>query len=292
MEISLSRFVESEDEYSSEEKLEVDGIDILVIGINFHGKIEIWNQLAASTTGLPADKAYGKDLYSSLTSNDKFKFKYNLKSIRHILDDAMHGKRPFKESSFLLSTGKAILMSLKLISWHKNPEGLYGAILVGHGFSGVVTKLCTHSQDLVDFINFSDSPLIGFDNSRSNPLQTNGRTTNTCFSFSKPKKNLKKSERLVGEHDPSKENPGQTNVVACAWHDIQSFTNSLDALVFGMDSFGKVNLWNDKSVHVFGCTREEAIGKNFVQVANLPNSKTSPTRGDGLAKQPRPLAPA
>ncbi len=236
---------------------------VLIIGINSHGKIEIWNQLAASTTGFPAEMAYGRDLFSSLISTNKFNFTYKLKYLRQILDNAIHGKMPLDESNFLLSSGKMIAMSLKLISWHKNLGGLHGIILIGYDVSGLEgEKGYTYPQEFLDFINCSDLPLTGLDCSNpSSPVDTNGRKR-TYFSFPSNKPPRTDCARgLVAGKDPSKD-------TASRGHG-KDFLHSLDALVFGVDSFGKVDLWNDKSEHVFGCSREAAIGKNFVQVVNL-----------------------
>jgi PAS domain-containing protein len=268
MEISLSRCVESRGD-CAKQRVEVDEIDVLIIGINTHGRIEIWNQLAASATGFPAEIAYGRDLYSSLTSNNKFNFKYNLKHLRQIVDNSMHGERLTDQSSFLLFSGNKIAMSLKPVLWHKNPGGLHGIILIGQDASGIrgITDY-TDTQELLDFISCTDLPLLGVDSQSANSPDINGRTKIYISFPTKKSTTTATSERLVGEKDPGKEISNPVHVHDMC-EDIQTFTNCLDALIFGVDSFGKVNLWNDKSVHVFGCSREEAIGKNFVQVANL-----------------------
>jgi PAS domain-containing protein len=267
MEISLSRFVDLHDECwkSSKESLDVDEIDALIIGINLKGEIKIWNQFAASAMGFPADKALGRDLYSTLSSTNRLNFKYNILSLRQFLDNAMRGTRPLDDSNFLILSGKKVEMSLKLISWQNESGRVHGVLMIGHGISGFEVedeaRLYTHSQELRDLMNRSE-PLRG--GGPNSPINMEGRTK-VNISFFTP--NLMDcSKTLVGEQDPGKEAPVKL-VGSDAWHDIQSFANGLDALIFGMDAHGKVNLWNDKSVRYFGCSREEAMGTNFVQVA-------------------------
>jgi PAS domain-containing protein len=51
--------------------------------------------------------------------------------------------------------------------------------------------------------------------------------------------------------------------------ELQTFINTANAPIFGIDANGLVNEWNNKSAAITGFSREEVLGKNLVQVAWL-----------------------
>jgi PAS domain-containing protein len=48
--------------------------------------------------------------------------------------------------------------------------------------------------------------------------------------------------------------------------ELQTFIDTANAPIFGIDAFGSVNEWNNKSAAITGFSREEVLGKNLVQV--------------------------
>ena len=47
--------------------------------------------------------------------------------------------------------------------------------------------------------------------------------------------------------------------------ELQTFIDTANAPIFGIDAFGLVNEWNNKSAGITGFSREEVLGKNLVQ---------------------------
>jgi PAS domain S-box-containing protein len=48
--------------------------------------------------------------------------------------------------------------------------------------------------------------------------------------------------------------------------ELQTFIDTANAPIFGIDHNGMVNEWNNKSVEITGYTREEVMGQNLVKV--------------------------
>ena len=51
--------------------------------------------------------------------------------------------------------------------------------------------------------------------------------------------------------------------------ELQSFIDTANAPIFGIDSLGLVNEWNNKSAAITGFSREEVLGEDLVQVRDL-----------------------
>ena len=49
--------------------------------------------------------------------------------------------------------------------------------------------------------------------------------------------------------------------------ELQTFIDTANAPIFGIDAHGLVNEWNFKSASITGFSREEVMGKNLVQVS-------------------------
>ena len=49
--------------------------------------------------------------------------------------------------------------------------------------------------------------------------------------------------------------------------ELQTFIDTANAPIFGIDANGLVNEWNNKSAAITGFSREEVLGKNLVQVS-------------------------
>jgi len=48
--------------------------------------------------------------------------------------------------------------------------------------------------------------------------------------------------------------------------ELQTFIDTANAPIFGIDAFGLVNEWNNKAAEITGFTRDEVMGKNLVEV--------------------------
>ena len=48
--------------------------------------------------------------------------------------------------------------------------------------------------------------------------------------------------------------------------ELQTFIDTANAPIFGIDARGLVNEWNNKAAAITGFSREEVLGKNLVQV--------------------------
>jgi PAS domain-containing protein len=57
--------------------------------------------------------------------------------------------------------------------------------------------------------------------------------------------------------------------------ELQTFIDTANAPIFGIDANGLVNEWNNKSAAITGFSREEVLGKNLVQVTHAPDSVLS-----------------
>ena len=53
---------------------------------------------------------------------------------------------------------------------------------------------------------------------------------------------------------------------ALVTQELQTFIDTANAPIFGIDAHGLVNEWNLKSASITGFSREEVMGKNLVQV--------------------------
>jgi PAS domain S-box-containing protein len=51
--------------------------------------------------------------------------------------------------------------------------------------------------------------------------------------------------------------------------ELLTLIDSVNAPIFGVDEFGRVNEWNNKSAAITGFAREEVVGKNFVEVTEI-----------------------
>ena len=49
-------------------------------------------------------------------------------------------------------------------------------------------------------------------------------------------------------------------------HELQTFIDTANAPIFGIDADGLINEWNFKSASITGFSREEVMGKDLVQV--------------------------
>ena len=58
--------------------------------------------------------------------------------------------------------------------------------------------------------------------------------------------------------------------------ELQTFIDTANAPIFGIDADGLVNEWNNKSAAITGFSRQEVLGKNLVQVVDLRNSSNLP----------------
>ena len=63
--------------------------------------------------------------------------------------------------------------------------------------------------------------------------------------------------------------------------ELQTFIDTANAPIFGIDANGLVNEWNNKSAAITGFSREEVLGKNLVQV-QIPYFYLSSLRADDL----------
>ncbi len=52
--------------------------------------------------------------------------------------------------------------------------------------------------------------------------------------------------------------------------ELQTFIDTANAPIFGIDADGLVNEWNNKAAAITGFSREEVLGRNLVQVKQLP----------------------
>ena len=48
--------------------------------------------------------------------------------------------------------------------------------------------------------------------------------------------------------------------------ELQTFIDTANAPIFGIDDQGRVNEWNNKSADITGFSREEVMGKDLVEV--------------------------
>ncbi len=48
--------------------------------------------------------------------------------------------------------------------------------------------------------------------------------------------------------------------------ELQTFIDTANAPIFGINAHGQVNEWNNKSAAITGFSREEVLGKNLIQV--------------------------
>ena len=48
--------------------------------------------------------------------------------------------------------------------------------------------------------------------------------------------------------------------------ELQSFIDAANAAIFGTDTSGRINEWNNQSAEITGLSKEEVMGKDFVQV--------------------------
>ncbi len=53
--------------------------------------------------------------------------------------------------------------------------------------------------------------------------------------------------------------------------ELQTFIDTANAPIFGIDANGLVNEWNNKSAAITGFSREEVLGRNLVQVCKDKN---------------------
>ena len=60
--------------------------------------------------------------------------------------------------------------------------------------------------------------------------------------------------------------------------ELQTFIDTANAPIFGIDANGLVNEWNNKSAAITGFSREEVLGKNLVQVTACLSRGVSPSK--------------
>lgn len=63
--------------------------------------------------------------------------------------------------------------------------------------------------------------------------------------------------------------------------ELQTFIDTANAPIFGIDAHGLVNEWNNKAAAITGFSRMEVLGKNLVQV----NSASFPERTQIVTKK-------
>ena len=59
--------------------------------------------------------------------------------------------------------------------------------------------------------------------------------------------------------------------------ELQTFIDTANAPIFGIDANGLVNEWNNKSAAITGFSRDEVLGKNLVQVLHSSSSPSMST---------------
>jgi len=57
--------------------------------------------------------------------------------------------------------------------------------------------------------------------------------------------------------------PGGKRSVAAMANELRQFVDKANAPIFGIDSFGLVNEWNDKTTEITGFSKDEAIGMHL-----------------------------
>ncbi len=57
--------------------------------------------------------------------------------------------------------------------------------------------------------------------------------------------------------------------------ELQTFIDTANAPIFGIDAQGLVNEWNNKAAAITGFSREEVLGKNLVQVPFILKSQSN-----------------
>ena len=60
--------------------------------------------------------------------------------------------------------------------------------------------------------------------------------------------------------------------------ELQQFINNSDSAIFGIDACGLVNEWNDKLTEITGFSKQEVLGRNFVQFCVSPPHQASADR--------------
>ena len=69
---------------------------------------------------------------------------------------------------------------------------------------------------------------------------------------------------VVGVAQDVTETTLHDHALAAAARDLRLLVNKANALIFGIDNKGNVNIWNDKTVRLTGYSKEEALGKPVV----------------------------
>jgi len=80
---------------------------------------------------------------------------------------------------------------------------------------------------------------------------------------------------VVGVAQDVTESTKNDRAVAAMADELRQFVDKANAPIFGIDKFGKVNEWNDKTIEITGFSYEEAIGKPLVSTFIVPKLQTS-----------------
>ena len=72
-----------------------------------------------------------------------------------------------------------------------------------------------------------------------------------------------RSVTVVGVAQDVTESTKNERSVAAMANELRQFVDKANAPIFGIDSFGLVNEWNDKTTEITGFSKDEAIGMHL-----------------------------
>jgi len=282
----------------------IDHANAPIIGVNTHGKVNVWNKCASRLVGYSTDEVMGHQLVEEFITKD-----YQA-SVQTVLDKALDGIET-ANFEFPLMTKAGVRLEVLLNATTRRDEkgDIIGVVGIGQDITGRIAQEREYSK-LIDSAN---APIFGVDNKgkvniwNQCAVKLVGYTTEEVMGQSLVREFITPQHRarvqsvidraLAGDETTNFEFPlmtkggvllevllnattrrneqGSIIGVVGIGQDItarlaqeREYTRLIDtanAPIFGVDAQGGVNVWNQCAVRLSGYTSEEVMGRSLVK---------------------------
>jgi len=277
----------------------IDTANAPIFGVDTQGKVNVWNQCAMQLVGYSSEDVMGKHLVQEFIT-DEYKA-----AVQSVLDQALCGEETANFEFPLITKGGVRLYVLLNATTRRNDRGnIIGMVGIGQDITGRLAQEREYSrlintanapifgvdtQGRVNVWNQCAMRLVGYSADEvmgcslvqefitddfKIAVQTvldralRGEETEN-FDFPLITKGGSRIEILLNATTRRDEQGNIIGVVGIGQditaREYSKLIDSANAPIFGVDTQGRVNVWNQCAMRLVGYTIDEVMGKNLVQ---------------------------
>ncbi|EEY61866.1 hybrid signal transduction histidine kinase, putative [Phytophthora infestans T30-4] len=239
----------------------IDTANAPIFGVDINGRVNIWNRKAADIMQYTNEDVLGKDLVAEFISEE-----YKV-PVRSVLEKAFEGIETANfEFPLITKAGRRVEILLNATPRYNERGEVMGMVGIGQD----ITERIAQEEEYSRLIDTANAPIFGVD--------INGRAfegvETANFEFPLITRAGRRVEILLNA-TPRYNERGEVMGMVGIGQDItdriaqeQEHSRMIDtanAPIFGVDTDGRVNIWNRKAADIMQYTNEDVLGKNLVE---------------------------